>query len=369
MEGVAHLDEAPVLLAGFRGHRARVDVAVVGQDADGLAVEPREAGDLARPVRGAELEEGVEVHDHAHDLAHVETGVGVPRYGGEQVLLHPLRIVLGRDARRTLADARGQVAQKAPGLGEGGVLVFDDVVDDAACRVHVGAAEFVLGQAYAEGPLHQGRAADEDLGGVARHHGEVRRDHAAGREPRDRAAGDGDDRNLAHRVRDDAKSGHAENRFADRAAAPPAALHAAAAAFEHAHQRHPVLHGEVFGVDALAQSGRVRGTALEREVLAAHHDAPVVDLAEAHDVVRRHEAGEVVVLVVLRDGGRLAVLLERVGVQERVDALADRQPAAGVLFRDALVAALLFREMPPALDLADFLLPAHAIQVSSTATT
>ena len=178
-------------------------------------------------------------------------------------------------------------------------------------------------------------------------------------ETRDRAGRDGDHRDPPHGVGDDAEARRAEDRLPDGAATAPAALHTAAAAFEHPDEGDLVLHGEVFGVHALAQARCVRGSALQGEILAADHDAPILDLAEADDVIRGDIPGQAVVVVIVRDRGRLAVLLEGVGVEEGIDALADRQPATGVLLRDAVLAALLLREMASTLDLADFLLPAH----------
>ena len=57
------------------------------------------------------------------------------------------------DAGGALVNAAGEVAQEPPYLAEHVVLVLGDVVDDAALGVDVGAAEFVLGQAHAEGAL------------------------------------------------------------------------------------------------------------------------------------------------------------------------------------------------------------------------
>ena len=245
-------------------------------------------------------------------------------------------------ARGALVDVRGQVAQEPPHLAEEVVLVLGDIVDDAALGVNVGAAEFVLGEADAKGALHQRRTADHHLGRVARHDREVRRDQTPGRETGDRAGGHGHHGNLAHGIGDDPEARRRVDRFASGPAAPATALDAAAAPFQGTHQRHLVLHGEVFGVDALAQSGRVRRAALQGEVLAADHHPTALYATETDDVVGRDEARQFVVVVVVGDGRGLALLLERARIEQGVDPFADGQPAAGVLLGDAVLAALKF---------------------------
>ena len=181
-----------------------------------------------------------------------------------------------------------------------------------------------------------------------------------GRETGHRTRRHGHHRYFAHGIGDDPESGRGVDRLADSPApAPAAALDAAAAAFEGTHQRHLVLHGEMLGVDALAQTGRVGRAALQREILAARDHAAALDSTEADHVVGRHEADQLVVVVVVRDGCGLTLLLEGAGIQNAVDALADGQSAAGVLLGDAFLAALLLGQAAAALDFPDFLFPAH----------
>ena len=214
------------------------------------------------------------------------------------------------------------------------------------------------------------RPADHDLRGVARHHREVRRHEAAGGKARHRPGGHRHYRHGAHRIGDDAKARRCIDRFANRAAAPAAAFDAAAATFQRAHQRHLVLHRQVFGVDALAQAGGIRRTTLQGEVLAAHHQPPTVDAAEAHHIVRGYESGQPVVIVVVRDGGGQALLLEGARIEQGVDALADGESAASVLLGDALFAALLLGQLGDGGEAPELPLPSSwPDHVSKTATT
>ena len=238
-------------------------------------------------------------------------------------------------------------------------LIGGDVVHHPARRVNLGTAELLLGEVDAQRPPHQRRTANQHLGGAPGHHRKVGGHQAARREPRHRTQGRGSDGHLAHGVGDDAKAGFGEHRLAGGAALAAGTLDAAAAAFEQAHERHPVLAGEVLRVDALAQPGGIGGAALQGEVLAANHHPAVVDLAEADHVVGGHVAGQPILVVVVRQRRGLAVLLKGAAVEQFVDALANGQPTLGVLAGNAFLTALLTRQVAPLGQFLDLAFPTH----------
>ena len=246
-----------------------------------------------------------------------------------------------------------------PNLAKRITLIGGDVVHHAACRVHLGTAELLLGEIDAQRPPHQRRPANQNLGGAPGHDRKVGGHQAARREPRYGPQGRGGNGHLAHGVGNDAKAGFGEHRLASGAALAARTLDAAATAFQQAHERHPVLAGEMFGVNALAQPGSVRRAALQREVLATHHHPAVVDLAEADHIVGGHIAGQPVLVVVVGQCGGLAVLLERATVKQLVDTLTDGQPALGVLAGDAFLAPLLTRQVAPLGEFLDLAFPTH----------
>ena len=130
------------------------------------------------------------------------------------------------------------------------------------------------------------------------------------------------------------------------------------------HERHQVLArhvlGEAAGVAALVALLELLGRAAsDGEVLAADRDVPPVDLAEAHDVWRRREPGEVPVLV-LPGPGEDAHLVEGAGVEDAVEALADGVLAARVLAGDAVRLAAGVCELDAFPELVEPVLPHHA---------
>jgi hypothetical protein len=136
--------------------------AVVGDDADRMAVDAREAGDQGGSVGGLELGEPAAV-DHAGDhLAHVVGGAPV---GGHHA------VELGRVGERFLG--LGDV----PGARRRGATVatMDRTIRSASASsaarwsttpevraCSIAAAELLGGHDLAGGGLHQRRAAEED---------------------------------------------------------------------------------------------------------------------------------------------------------------------------------------------------------------
>src|SRR3989440_556570 len=135
------------------------------------------------------------------------------------------------------------------------------------------------------------------------------------------------------------------------AAAPAGAIH-------QADQGHPHVVRQAFGEDHLLPDGGVCGAAADGEVVALHGHAPARDAALADDHVRGKEVHELLVVVRRLPGDR-ASLVECPSVEEAIDALANRQPAAAMLALDPLVPAHPARELLAPAQLLELGLPGH----------
>jgi len=141
------------------------------------------------------------------------------------------------------------------------------------------------------------------------------------------------------------------------------ARHAAPRALQKSDQRELEAAGEFFCIHTLAKSGRGGRTAALGEILAADHAGSPIQLREAEHVVGGREADQLPVLAVLglaRDG---ALFPKRPRVDERVDALPNRQPPEFVLLGDGFFTSELRRQLSASFDSIDFGLPAHARMV------
>ena len=97
---VAELDELRALL-----RRLGEEDAVVGEDADRVAVEVRPAGDERRAVGRLELVEARAVDDARDDLAHLERLAHVDRGDAEQLVGVVARLLERRPASTSRASA------------------------------------------------------------------------------------------------------------------------------------------------------------------------------------------------------------------------------------------------------------------------
>ena len=84
----------------------------------------------------------------------------------------------------------------------------------------------------------------------------------------------------------------------------------------------------------LAWNRRVRRPAAHGEVVSRKHDGTVIDPSGPKHEIRWREVRQVAVLVVLGDASGLADLVERAGIGDRVDPLADGQLAKVMLAFD-----------------------------------
>src|SRR5207248_4267197 len=112
--------------------------------------------------------------------------------------------------------------------------------------------------------------------------------------------------------------------------------------------------------DLLAVDGGVGGTAADREVVTADDHLAALDPAGPEDVVGGRELLQRPVGPVFREPGQPAPLLEAARVEERVDPLADGQPAGVLLPLDALGAAHLPGQLLPPAEFVNLRLPGHA---------
>ena len=120
--------------------------------------------------------------------------------------------------------------------------------------------------------------------------------------------------------------------------------------------------GEVFNesaLPALAPRAAEPGTALDGVILAAHRHRPAVDLANAGNIGRRCEREQIAGVVIFGTAGEFADFLKAVGVEQSIDALADRQLAGGVMARHRFGASALLGQRAAPFDVVDFCRPAH----------
>ena len=136
---------------------------------------------------------------------------------------------------------------------------------------------------------------------------------------------------------------------------------AAARALDDADDRQAQLVGHALGQDRLHVDGGVGRPAAQGEVVAQHDDRPAVDRGATHDAIGRRELGQLVVGVVFGLAGDGADLVEAAFVDQPVDALAHRQPAAVVLALDLVGPAHLARHAFARAQFVEFRLPAHVL--------
>jgi hypothetical protein len=117
--------------------------------------------------------------------------------------------------------------------------------------------------------------------------------------------------------------------------------------------------GQALGVDGLLPDRGVGGAPADGEVIALDDRAAAVDPPLADDRVRRQKVRELTVLVVAAAARERSGLVERAGVEQPLDPLANRQPAGCVLPRDPLLAAHAPGELLAPAQLLELGLPGH----------
>ena len=134
---------------------------------------------------------------------------------------------------------------------------------------------------------------------------------------------------------------------------------AAARAFDDADQRHAELARHLFCHQPLAGDRCVGGPAAHGKVIGDDDGGAAIDHAAADHAICRRQVGQVARCIVLAEAGDGAELVKAVRVEQLVDALAHREPAAVVLALDLVGAAHLPRECLALAQFVKFGLPVH----------
>ena len=135
--------------------------AVVGEDADGIAVDVGKAGDQGGAIALPELVQPAAVHHAGDHLAHVVRLARVGRHDAVDLLRVEERFL--RRGLRPAALGPVQIRNDAPHERERVRIVVGKVIGHAGdAGVHVGAAQLFGGDFLAGGRLHQRRAAQKD---------------------------------------------------------------------------------------------------------------------------------------------------------------------------------------------------------------
>ena len=160
--GIFRLQASSTKCAPFCGRLAEED-AVVRQDPDRVALDPREAADERLAVERLELVEARAVDDPGDQLARVDLVAEVGRDQAVELGRVGRGLLGGRDVPRRVLRRRVQVADDLAHQRErvlvGGRVVVGDAREP---RVHVRAAELLGAHLLAGRRLHERRAADED---------------------------------------------------------------------------------------------------------------------------------------------------------------------------------------------------------------
>ncbi|MNX91930.1 hypothetical protein D3C86_1240470 [compost metagenome] len=331
VEGVAEADEARGLAAAVDVQHPRQNLRLVGDDADGLAVQTTEAADDVPGEVGADLEE-VGLVDHLQDqLLHVVGLVRIGRDQGVQRGLVAIRLVIAVADRRLFAVRQGQEADQAADLGQGLQIILEGAVGDPRLAgVDAGAAQVLMADDLVGDGLHHVRAGHVHVGRVLHHEDEVgdggRIDVAA----RARAH---DDRDL----RDDARGqGVLQEDVGVTGQALDAFLNARAARIEQADDRRARRQGHLLDLDDLGRVSARQGAAEDGEVFREDIDQTAADGAASGDDAVARDAllghAEVVAAMLHEHVG----LFEAAFVQQDFDPFARGQLALGVLGGDAL---------------------------------
>ncbi len=262
-------------------------------------------------------------------------------------------------------DRAGQVGQEPPSGFERLVLGIDGMVDGAAAQLDLPAAEFLLGAWFAQ-PFHHRRAGDEHRRDLLDHDRVMRRDQSRGAEAGDRPSPSPTtgtcDIWLATRS-NDVVSLSPPGRFARPGGFDGLDRSAAAGTFDQPDDRHAELGRDLLRHLGLALDGGIGGPAAEGEIVAGDDHRAAVDRAAPEHAVAWDEAGDVALRVVVRLAGDAADFLEGAGVEHAVDPLPDRQPAAGVLACDTVLAAEFPGERLALTQFGQFGFPTHRAKV------
>jgi hypothetical protein len=123
--------------------------------------------------------------------------------------------------------------------------------------------------------------------------------------------------------------------------------------------RQPQFERETFGALAFACDRGIGRTAAHGEIVAGENHRTAADVGGAEHEVRRRERAQLAFSIVVAHARQRADLVERVGVADGRDALANGQLAELMLPRHFVRATHLQRERFAAAKFVDLLSPAH----------
>ncbi len=276
LRSVAQLDEVRALQ-----RRLTEEDAVVGDDADGVAVEVGEPGHQRGAVGPLELLEPAPVDQPRDDLAHVVLHPGVHRDDAvELVGVHGRRLDRAALPGRRIARRAGR--HDLPDDAEGVDVVVREVVGDSRLLgVDVSAAQVLGGDHLSGRRLHERRTTQEDRALVADDHGLVAHRGHVGAAGRARAEHRGDLRDTQRRqpglvVEDPAEV---------VAVREDLVLHReeGAAGVDEVDARQPVLQGHLLGAQVLLHGQREVGAALDGRVVGDDHALATGDASDPRD--------------------------------------------------------------------------------------
>ncbi len=264
-----------------------------------------------------------------------------------------------------LVDRRREVREEAASERERFVLRLGLVVDGTVRDVHVAAAELVLVVVRSgHREVDERGTGDHHLCGVLDDDRVVTRRHTSGADAGNRAERKRHRRGHRQVGEHDVPAAHLRDRRApellDR-------LHRAAAphAVDESDVRHPQLERQALGVIALGTDRGVRGAAADGEVVAGHDHRSTIDSRSPEHEVRRGERDQLAVVVVRADARNGADLVERPGIDQAVDAFADRELSEFVLASDLVGPSHRLRHLRATTQLLELGLPSHAANPAS----
>ena len=342
IEGVAEAHEPCGLARGVTVKHAGQHHRLVGDKPDRAPGDPAKSGNDVPGERFGDLEKIALVHDLQDQFLHVVRLVRIVGDQGVQRHIEAADVIEARPLRHAIGVVGGQEVDQPAHLQQRLDVVFESAVRDRGTRgVHRGAAEFFRGDDLVGDGLHHVRPGDEHVAGVLHHEDEIRhrrRIHVAA------GAWTHDDGDLRDHARgDDVAAEHIgiarERRHAF--------LDSRAAGVVEADDGRPRLHRHVLNLDDFLRVGLGERTAEHGEILREHkrlapvHGAPTGDHAVARHLGLFHPEFDRAVF------DEHVEFLERALVEQKLDALARGQLAAGVLRLDALEAAADFRAGAP----------------------
>ena len=334
VERIAEADETRGLAAGVDVEHAGHELGLVGDDADRLAVETREAGDDVLGVSGSRLQVLAVVHDRTDDLGHVVGFVGVVGDDVVERILQARDRIVADGQRSILHVVLRHVGDELADQLDALLLGIDGELRHARLGgVHRGTAQLLLRHVLARHGLYDLRAGEEHVRGLLLHDDEVGQ---GGRINGTAGAGAEDGRNL----RDDARRHHVALEDVGIAGQRVHAfLDTRTARVVHADAGGAVAQGHVHDLADLVGHRQRQRTRRHGEVLCENIDQASVD----RTVTGHYAVAEGMALVhpevVAAVRHEHVELLEGAFVEQHLDALAGRVLTLGMLGVDTLLTA------------------------------